>query len=90
MITTKSNLSWDDMRSQWISIDPFNLSPKTTKEFYRFNLPESMDQTSVFLNIVTRNGGFSGSIYIKRNNESFVFNSEIKNLKGKILNEGKK
>ncbi len=87
MVATNSNLSWEDMRNQWINISAFNLPPKTGKNFYSFILSERMDQTVFFLNIVSRHGAFSGRVVIKRKKDTFTFQSEVKDLQGKLLTQ---
>jgi hypothetical protein len=83
-------LSWEEMRNQWINVPAFNLPPKTVKNFYSFYLPEQMQQTSCFLNIVSRHAAFSGSIFIKRIEQGFTFKSEVADLHGKKLTENDK
>lgn len=80
-------LSWEEMRDQWINIPAFNLPPKTLRTFYNFRLPEQMEQTSCFLNIASRHGAFSGSIFIKRDKEGFKYRSEVKDAHGKKVTE---
>jgi hypothetical protein len=90
MIATNSNLTWEDMRNQWIYINPFNLSPGTSLNFYSFDLPTSLVGTSVFLNISSRHGAFSGRISIERDGESFKYSSEVKNMNKARLSKPKK
>ena len=75
------------MRNQWLHIPQFNLPNKSAKSFYRFMLPESMEQTVVFLNIVARHGGFTGRIVIRRKEESYSITSQVSDLRGNILTD---
>lgn len=76
-------LSWEEMRNQWINIPVFNLPPKTSRIFYNFHLPEQMQQTSCFLNIVSRHKAFSGSILIKRDKDGFIFETDVDDVRAR-------